>query len=250
MASALAAAHIEGERRLRAATVRALTAIWSGLPGYDRANLDQWLSEVLPILEAGQRQSVNLTNAYLARSLERQPLPLDTGELLGAGVRNGTTPAEVYERPFVTLWGGLADGLRYEDALSKALARGQGMAAWDVQASMRAAANAVQDRSEGIYGFQRVADPGACQFCTEVDGAYVKRADAMPLHNHCGCGLKALTEPHKLARLLPDGTPADPAERERLGYPATPGVAIQQHGEMGPVLTAAGDHFTSESELH
>lgn len=245
MPTALAAAHIEGERRLRQLTVRALTSIWDGLPAYDRQNVDQWLSEVLPVVEAGQRQSVNLTNAYLARSLERQPLGLDTRELTGAGVRNGTPPVEVYERPFITLWGGLSDGLRYEDALSKALARAQGTASMDVQLSMRATAEAVDRVDQSIYGYRRVADATACQFCKEVDGAYVKGSSGYvyALHNHCGCGLEALKEPHRGAVQLPDGTEIRP-----YAYgPLNDNVAIEHHGELGPVLTKPGDHFT---ELH
>lgn len=48
--------------------------------------------------------------------------------------------------------------------------------------------------ADAIVGWQRVADPGACDFCASVDGAFVKSGAALPLHDGCGCGLEPLTE--------------------------------------------------------
>lgn len=225
MASALASAHIEAERRIRVAAERAVRSIWESLPGYDRENVDEWLSKVLPVVLASQRQSVMITDAYLARALERRPLGVDSAEL-AASLRGPVAPGEVYERPFVTVWTALKGGTAYPDAVNAGLARATGTAAMDVQMAMRSTANAVQDVDDAIFGFQRVADPGACEFCSLVDGAYVKSADAMALHNHCGCGLEVLTSPHSLAATLPSG------------------VAVHQHGELGPVLGSPDHDFT------
>jgi len=244
MSSPLARAHILGEKRLRDGTVGALERIWRGLPAYDRGNMDQWLSEALPVVEAAQRRSAALTNAYLARSLERQPVGLDLSELIGAGVRNGTVPAEVYARPFVNVWTALGNETPWKQAVEDGMARATGSAAMDVQLSMRATANAVQATDSSIYGYARVADATACEFCQTVNGAYVKRADAMPLHNHCGCGLEALTDVHRGAVFLPDGTQA----REYAYGPKSP-VAVHEHGELGPVLTDPNDHFTGAGDL-
>jgi hypothetical protein len=229
--SPLIDAHIEGQARLRLLLEQAVTSTWNGLPGHDRANVDEWLSKVLPAVDTTQRASVSLTEAFLAQSLERQPLGIPQDELIGSAVRNGTAPATVYERPFITLWGGLGSGLDYQAAAKKALDRATSTAAMDVQLSMRATADAVQANSTGIYGYKRVADATACEFCREVNGAYVKRANAYPLHNRCGCGLEPLTEPHPLAAKLPSG------------------VAVHEHGEMGALLTPADDHFTSAAQI-
>lgn len=231
MSSPLASAHILAEERLRKATTAIVGRIWAGLPGYDRQNVDQWLSTVLPVVAAGQRQSVALTEAYIARYLDRPPRGIDVEELIGAAVRNGTPPETVYERPFVSVWADLGAGKLFEDAYASGLARATSSAAMDVQLSMRATANAVQNADEGVYGYQRVADGGACAFCLEIDGAYVKSADAFPLHNNCGCGLEPLTAPHPRAAKLPSG------------------VAVHQHGELGPVLTDPSHSFTSESQI-
>lgn len=231
MPSPLVEAHIEGERRLRVLVTQGVERIWRELPGYDRANVDQWLSQVLPLVSAGQRASVALTEGYLARVLGRLPLGLNPDELIGAAVRNGTPPGEVYQRPFVTVWTALGAGTGFADAVNAGLARATSSAAMDVQLAMRGTANAVQEADDGVFGFTRVADGGACTFCSEVDGAYVKSADAMPLHNNCGCGLEPLTAPHPRAAKLPSG------------------VAVHQHGELGPVLTDPAHDFTSSSDI-
>src|SRR5262245_59559383 len=98
MPSTLALAHIEAERRLRELTKQGLTRIWWALPGHDKVNLDQWLSECLPLVEAAQRASVALTDSYISRSLERPPVGIDPAEVIGAAVRAGTSPEEVYTR--------------------------------------------------------------------------------------------------------------------------------------------------------
>jgi hypothetical protein len=88
-----------------------------------------------------------------------------------------------------------------------------------------------------IYGFQRVADAGACDFCQAIDGAYCKSADASPLHPRCGCSLEPLTSPHPGAAWLPDGTHV------------TDTYAIHDHGELGAVIGAPGDAFTTEAQI-
>lgn len=229
MASALADAHIEAERRLRLLIVGQVEQLWTGLGSYNEGDEDRWLSHVLPLVDAGQRASVALTDGYLARALERQPFGLDQDKLIGA-VRNGTPPEEVYRRPFVTVWSALSAGSLYDDAVHSGMARAAELARFDVQGAMRATAAAVQGADDGIFGYQRIADGGACDYCAEIDGAYVKFADAMALHPGCGCGLEPLTAPHPRAAKLPSG------------------VAVHQHGEMGAYLGSSEHSFTTERE--
>lgn len=243
----LVRAHILGERRLREGAAAALIRIWQGLPAYDRPNLDQWLSEALPVVEAAQRQSVALTNAYTARAMERQPLGLDLHELIGAAVRGGTPPDVVYERAFITVWSALKGHTEWAEAVDEGLARATSAVEMDTQLSMRATADAVERADPNLYGYRRVANPTACDFCKEVDGAYVKGSSGfvMGLHNHCNCSLEVLKEPHKGAVNLPDGTEIRP-----YAYgPLNDNVALQQHGELGPVLVDPHEHFTSSADL-
>jgi hypothetical protein len=236
VAHPLAEAHILGQARLRVITRGAIERIWGDLPGYDRRNVDEWLSRVLPVVSTSQRASVALTEAYLASYLERAPLGLDGGAILERA-RVGASAEEVYFRPFVNVWSALGAGKSFEDAIASGLARATGSAAMDVQLAMRETAGEVQEAGDGIYGYQRVADGGACEFCQAIDGAYLKSGDASPLHNNCGCGLEPLTAPHPTAAFLPSG------EAVRDDF------AIREHGELGAVLVAPDQQFTSESEI-
>lgn len=233
--TALVDAHLEGERRLRQILKQHLREVWNGLPGHDRENLDQWLSETLPAVLAAEQQSSSLTNAYIAAALERPELfPINPEEVTGAAIRNGTEPAAVYERPFVTLWSELGAGKDWAEASSTALQRAQTMGATDVQLSMRDTMNAIQEAEPGIIGWERVINPGACDFCQQCDGAFVYGgSEPMPLHANCGCSAApVMIESNRIG--------------DRRATPLPEGIAVHEHGEYGPVLTAAGDHFLTE----
>lgn len=224
MASALARAHIDAGERLRTYAAEAVGAAWQRLPGYDESDVDAFLAAAVPVVAAAQRQSVIVTDAYLARSLRRQNLGIDPAVVLAA-VRGATGPQEVYRRPFVTVWTALAAGKAFEDAIAAGLAHATSSARMDVQLAMRQTMQTAQDRIPEIRGYRRVADPGACDYCSAIDGAFVKSADAMPLHNGCGCGLEPITDP-VAATPVPDD------------------VAVHSHGELGPVLGSADHNFT------
>ncbi len=227
--SPLADAQITAQERLRALVSRGVMLRWQGLPGYDEDDVDPFVSAVVPIVLAAQRQSVSLTDAYLARALGRAPLGVDAARIIG-GLRGDTTPDQTYRRPFVNVWTALAKGVPFEQAVAAGLARATATAAMDVQLAHRSALQAVQDADPRIQGWQRVADGGACDFCLALDGAFMKSADVMPLHNGCGCGLEPLEQ-----EVTPTAAPDD--------------VAVHEHGELGPMLGSPDHDFTSAADL-
>lgn len=230
MSAALTRAHITAQERVRAAVANAVGRTWTALPAYDEDDADAFITAALPLVTAGQLQSVRLTDAYLARMLRRQPIGLDAADVTGPAVRGGTDMRTVYRRPFIQLWSALSDGTDYQAAVGMGLTRAVMTARTDVQLTHRAALQAAQDRDPAIRGFQRVADSGACAYCQMIDGAFVKSADAMPLHPGCGCGLEPRTEPVDTP-VLPDA------------------VAVHEHGELGPVVGDAAHDFTAQSDL-
>lgn len=69
-------------------------------------------------------------------------------------------------------------------------------------------------------------------------------ANGIVTHN-CGCSLEPLTEPHRGAVHLPDGTEIRP-----FAYgPLNEKVAVQLHEELGPVLTGPTHSFKSLAEI-
>ena len=231
MASRLAEAHITAQARLRALTVAGVDAVWASLPAYNEENVDEWLSRVLPLIAAAQRQSVALTDAFLARALDRAPLGVDPADVTGPAARAGVLLEEVYRRPFVTVWTALAAGTAYAAAVNSGGVRARSTAAMDVQLAMRSTLTEVGKADDRIEGYQRVANAGACSFCLAIDGAKVRAANPMPLHNGCGCGVDVLTRPFAPTAVPPDA------------------VAVHTHGELGPVLGDPAHAFTSEADL-
>lgn len=228
--ASLVSTHLQAQARLRQIVFTAIATIWQGLGTYDEADVERFVDAAVPIVLAGQTQAVALTEAFIMRRLRLEPIGLPVDELTGAAVRGGTPPEEVYKRPFVNVWTALGKNVPWEQAVAAGEARATGSAEMDVQLSHRASYGAVQRLEPRIKGYRRRANGGACKFCLLVNGAFVKSADAMPLHNRCGCGL-------------------DPIMQDVRVTSTPEGVAVHQHGELGPLLTDPAHDFTTESEI-
>ena len=100
-----------------------------------------------------------------------------------AGYRNGTPLETVYKRPFEVVWRSVGAGTPYPAAASRGLARATQTAAADVQMAMRDTLTSVGQAEDSIWGYQRVADGGACEFCLLLDGACSAPMTQMPIHN-------------------------------------------------------------------
>lgn len=236
-ATALAQAHIEAERRLRLIAARAIANAWQALGSYDEPDVARFLQIALPLVEAAQRQSVNLTTAYLARAIDRPAVGLDIAALI-AGLRGGTAPSVVYRRPFVTVWSALADHKPYPDAVRTGMARATAAVETDVQLAMTHTLREVGSRESLILGYRRVPDATACEFCRLIAGRRYLTEDLQPVHAHCGCGVDVITDANR-------GDFTGNAENDL----AIEGVAVRQHGELGPVLVSPDHAFTGPDDL-
>ena len=78
----LAEAHIEAQARLRARLEQIIGNLWTGLPGYDEANVPQFIDPASAVVVATQRASVAITSAYLARVMDGQVPSVDVDALL------------------------------------------------------------------------------------------------------------------------------------------------------------------------
>lgn len=143
----LAEQHIAAQERIRELLVQAVTAAWDSLPSYDEENVRTFVDRVVPLVGAAQRQAVAMTEAFLSRSLGQQPIGVPRQGAIGAAVRSGTDPEDVYRRPFVTVWTALKQGTPYDAAVGEGRTRAQVLAQTDVQLAMRATLQAFQERS-------------------------------------------------------------------------------------------------------
>lgn len=188
----LADNHVLVQAHLRTAIERAVGLTWRSLPGYDRADIDQWLARIVPLVRAGQTQAIAATDLYLARALERQPLGVDAAAIISQ-TRNGVDSEVVYQRPFVETWGGLKSGQQWTDAVASGGARAVSAAAMDMQLAMRGAAREIGMADRGIYGFERVTDGKACALCVVASTQRYHTENLLPIHNFCGCSVSPLT---------------------------------------------------------
>jgi hypothetical protein len=99
---------------------------------------------------------------------------------------------------------------------------------------MRQTLVAVGEQDPTILGYQRVPDAGACAFCRLVAGQRYRTDQLMPLHNHCGCGVDVITADNRAGFT---GKPENDLSK--------PGVAVNDHGELGPVLGDPAHTFTA-----
>lgn len=265
---ALAVRHRDALIATRRATSRRVRLLWDNLDTYDRADVPRFTAAASTVVAAGQQRAVSLTAAYLARVSGSPVRGLDTSTLIGAAVRNGVDPADVYARPFVQLWTALGNGTPYSDAVAAAGARVEGTAATDVSLSMRASADAASAEFEQrVIGWERVLDPDACAFCAAASTRRYRTANLEALHNNCQCGIapvfaendRSIRDFNKqVLRNIKDANagadrPYWEARHFRVdgqtGEVILPEVAVHEHGELGAVLTDAAHDFKGPGDV-
>jgi hypothetical protein len=158
----------------------------------------------------------------------------------------GVPSREVYKRPYVEVWSGLKDGLLFEDAKQNGLNRLAEIADDDLSLAYRTGAQKSMVANK-ITKFRRVVRPelskgGTCPLCHLASGNTYNRSTLLPIHTHCRCAVMPIV-----------GTD-DPGSRlnsEDLGSLEVPKEepVIRNHGELGPILQVAGQHFTSDRSL-
>lgn len=243
---------------IQAKTVATAAALWASYPRHNDSAMKSFLQKWLPTLMGAESAIGLITQSYIntsvqalqGTSLPANPLPSDlfTGSIL----RNGSDPSEVYQRPFVQFYSDLAQQKPVEQALASAQARLQAMAAVDMQlAHTHAARGTLMSLPQGsrITGYRRViGDDDPCDLCVQAASQRYHSADLMPIHNRCNCtvypivGTKDLGQHVNIVTLAQNPPSAD--DTKFFGQK----VIVHQHGEYGPVLTAAGNSFLSQSD--
>lgn len=227
----LVAAYQQQMHRIRQRAGLVVGGAWAALGSYDLGDVDRFLARAVPAAEAAQRAAGISTVAFLSASTGSPRTGVDPGAFTGEQLR-GVAPAEVYRRPFVTMWGQMAKGTSWEDARRMGGDRAARAAADDVQLAMRAAAAAwAAHHATRRWHYRRTVTGVSCELCTARAGVIYRTPDAVPLHSGCDCTVEAVA-PSTRSFEHPDD-----------------GVAVHTHGELGQVLAVAGDHFAPAPAL-
>jgi hypothetical protein len=235
---ALTQAYQSELKRVRSAVASRAETLWHKLPNYYDDQIPVFLQQVLPVVQAGQFRAIALTSAYSARRLGVAPVGIDTAAIV-ANVRKGVAPEAVYGRPFITMRAAIRD-LGVAGAIEKGASRLLATADMDVAMASRDSllplTSELQKTGTDIVAWQRVADPGCCDFCLMLDGVHTGPQEPQPLHNRCGCT-------------------AEPITTDRFSFTSVISGAvigsamIHEHGELGPLITDKHDNFTSLDDL-
>lgn len=236
-------ANISASAQVRDRVLTFVATVWDGLTSWRTPDIDRFVAAVLPVVLAGQRQMAALTDAYLAQVAQLvlgqgAPVGVPVDEVTGEALR-GVPPEDVYTRPGITIWTALSLGKPLDRAVAEGRHRALTIAATDLQLARTRTAQRVLSRDRRVIGYRRTLTGSEnCPLCELASRNVYRRGDLMPIHARCDCSQ---------APVYGNADPgADLAAPER---PQGIEVAVHEHGEIGPVLTVAGEHFTGPSDL-
>lgn len=236
-------AHHAAVLHLRAQARDAAGRIWGATAGLNDAALVAWLAAIVPVALAARTLAVRLMDTHLSNVVALQsgapwePSGLDADELARA-VRGGVPLDDVYSRSIVTArWA--STQMPFDIAMGQALDRATTTIDTDTLLASRdtTAAYAATDQGAGIDGWERVLGDAPCELCDSLADTVYGSEDLMPIHDHCQCSTAAVIGGDRPASTLNDETLAQRPDVVPVD------VTVEQHGELGPVLTAAGDHW-------
>jgi hypothetical protein len=227
--------------KTRLATQHAVTEIWNRLGSYRDYDIPMFISRTQPIVQAGQSRAVGLTAAFTSQRLGVAPVAISVDQVR-MQVRNGLPADQVYRRPFITTWSSLSDEEPLDRAVSNGAVRAGSISAMDVLLASTAAMaiyGFMSSKSDTarVYGWVRESAADCCDYCDMLDGVVTGPSEPMPVHNNCNCTASPLSSRTDLKDALSSSHSAM-ADRENI-------TAIEQHGELGAVITKRGENFYS-----
>lgn len=244
---------------------RSLVERVDGLVLAQLAPFDAWYSEALVAemsaavgerVSAGQVGIAQMTDGYFARvlglMLGRPISPLGVGSSMAGSLRSGVSGhSEVYSR--------LAQEYRYRRSLGLGDSGARGlvelraakMAETDMGLAFRDTAHTVMSKHK-VERYRRVINSSnACGLCIAASDRIYRVINKTAMHTKCTCSVLPVTHATD---------PGSQLNNDALAklYAAAGGTAgsklravrfeIHEHGELGPQLRVAGQHFRGPSE--
>jgi hypothetical protein len=237
---------------------------WGSLDSWRAPDIERFARRVAPVVAGGQRQMAAMTDGYLAQMTGARTVGVPPKLVTSAAMRGADT-MDVYMRSGPTVWRSLASGSPLQAAVLSGLNRMLSTAATDLQLAKTHSSRYVLERSATVTSYLRVPEDDACDFCLLASTQRYHAGDLMPLHSRCGCDVDPFEDTGPAGRggqvqnddlrqqLQDKGVVVHRGDGKKDFYGevdgAPVGVAVHEHGELGPVLTKAGDHFTGEHDL-
>jgi hypothetical protein len=241
--------------------VAGVTRAYDGLDWYDHAEITVAATRAGQVVRASSQVSVALADAAMTRILAQvvggSPRPAGTMTITQP-LRQGVSGwAGVYGRVADTVRLQVANGLPLEEAVGMGLQRADAMCRTDLGLARREQWRRSLTANPEVIGFRRAIHPeasktGVCGLCIAAADRVYNRGELLPLHSHCVCTVLPITQVHDPGGTLNDADlkavyeSADSNRRDdlkRVRY------QVQEHGELGPVLTDSRQHFRGPDEV-
>lgn len=248
----------------RTAVIGRVGAIFDGLPDYRDGNMTRFVDMIVPVVQAGQARTGQLTAAYFGTSIAASEALTE---------RRGTPPDEVYWRVAKSIYYALSLGSAVYDSVLQGRKRAVDLASTDLQLAKTSQIDwSMSQRGTGFY--RRVLTGREnCALCVIASTQRYNVGNLMPIHPGCDCNAEEIRgdrAPSKVVdqQLLDDTHDAIAAKLGRSEFSArdlgrgkqdvrgndlsdyTDLIITREHGEIGPLLAWRGDKFTSASDLN
>lgn len=187
------------------------------------------------------------------------PLGIRPTEVTGMALR-GVEPRETYRRPGVQVWTSLSQGRTFDQAVQDGLRRAVSVTMTDLQLAKTHTARKVFSNDDRVVGHRRTLSGSEnCGICRLAATQRYHRKDLQPIHPGCDCGVAPIYGDSDPGHVIDREGVANihDAVAERFGESAADGreidykklVLVENHGEIGPVLTVKGQHFDGPSDI-
>lgn len=259
--AAISDRHAAQQNSILTALVKALVLLWGDwTPARDQDAVTGIAARSSNLVLSATGQTRLLQRSFMTAVLREMRVPAPSlPKLVNTYPRANVSPLEVYQRPASTLIWNLSQGASFPDAADAAKQRLEELAQLDVQAADRAESAIIRDHTPRIVGTRRIIHPelsqdgrGTCALCVAASTRFYKATDLRPLHAGCHCSELPITSDEDPGLKLNDAdlqtlyaaaggsTFADSLREVRVKY--------VEHGELGPLLVKAGDHWRTPDE--
>jgi hypothetical protein len=250
--------------RLIATAGQAASNLFKNLPDYRDADRDFFIKTIDAQLAGTKKQAANLAVAFYREIAkidgEKFVAPrVPMQDLSTKALRNGADAEKVYSRPFVDLYTALSKGSTMSEAIEKGAFRATDLARTEVQLARRNAGLISRKGNNNIVGYLRTLSGAEnCALCYVASTQRYTRGDLLPIHPGCDCGEMPIYGNTDTGQIIDqerlDAT--HQAINDRFGRFDLSAreidyrqIQIREHGELGPVLTVKGQHFTGPNDI-
>ena len=233
-------------------------------------DIPRFIDELSPQLIGFKQKAAQAAIAYNGQvaALEGKPFvqpSLAEIDLSTEALRNGTNVEDVYRRPFVQMRMALAKNPGdFTAALNTGTLTARSLARTEVQLSRRKVSLFARKYNKNVVGYLRtLTGMESCALCYVASSQRYHKGDLLPIHPGCDCGEMPIygdSDPGQIIdkQLLEKsheavgerfGSIARTARGDGEKLPDYNKIMVEDHGEMGPMLSVKGQAFTGPNDL-